>query len=196
MNNVNIDRHIPEISRALRNGKFDEVDNGLLLPAQGLVITSSITTKVNGRDPMTTHNKFTLEGRRYLWRTGLTGTAQYSSWYLAPFTNSVAVADGWTAANFASTAGEFSDYDGATRPQWNGVIHATASSGSNAASPAQITISAGVSNLTIRGWGVLSSGTKSGTTGVLLAALRNDRAGLGEGDTLSAEYSLVFQDAA
>ena len=192
---MKIDKHLPELRRAIRNNKHEFTESGLVVPSMGLFAGFACETTVNGKDPQLTHNLLTLEGRRYLVGAAMTGVAQNTQFYIAPFTGNVTPADGWTAATFTATATEYTAYTSATRVQWSGALHATASSVDNSASPASIELSAGQSGVTLRGFGLLTASAKSATTGVLISAMRHDRPGLGEGDTLAVKLTLVYQNA-
>lgn len=192
---MNIERHLPELRRAIRNNKHEFSDSGVVVPSMGVFAGFSCETRVNGRDPLLTHNLLTLEGRRYLLAAAVTGGPQTTQFYIAPFTGDVTPIDNWTAANFTANATEFTGYTSANRVLWDRLLHATASSSSNAASPADVELAAGQANVTIRGFGLLTASPKSATTGVLISAMRHDRPGLGEGDTLSVRLTLVYQNA-
>lgn len=193
---MNIERHLPELRRAIRNHKYEETDTGIYLPAQDQILGFSCETRVNGRDPQLTHNLLTLEGRRYLLGAAVAGTAQVTQFYIAPFTGDVMPLESWTAANFAAAATEFTSYEGSTRVVWNRAMHATASSADNTANAAVFTLSAGQSNVTLRGFALLTASSKSATTGALLSAMRHDRPALGEGDALSVRLTLTYQNPA
>lgn len=190
------DRHLPELRRAIRNHKYEETDAGIFLPAMDQILGFSCETRVNGRDPQLTHNLLTLQGRRYLLGAAVAGTAQNTTFYIAPFTGDVTPLDSWTAANFTANATEFTGYDGTNRILWDKTMHATASSADNTASAATFTLSAGQTGVTIHGFGLLTAASKSATTGVLISAMRNDRPGLGEGDALSVRLTLTYQNPA
>lgn len=192
---MKIDKHLPELRRAIRNNKHEFTESGILVPSMGIFAGFACETTVNGKDPQLTHNLVTLEGRRYLLAAALTGGAQHTSFYIAPFTGNVTPVDGWTAASFAGTATEYTAYTSATRVLWSRVLHGTDSSAANTAAPADIEINTGETGVTIRGFGLLTSSAKSATTGVLVSAMRHDRSGLGEGDTLSVRLTMVYQNA-
>ena len=192
---MKIDKHLPELRRAIRNNKQEFTESGLVVPSMGLFAGFACETTVNGADPQLTHNLLTLEGRRYLIAAAVTGGTQTTQFYIAPFTGNVTPADGWTAATFTATATEYTDYTSATRVLWNRALHATASSADNAASAASIELDVGQTGVTLRGFGLLTASAKSATTGVLISSMRHDRPGLGEGDTLAVKLTLVYQNA-
>lgn len=189
-------RHLPELRRAISNNRYEETGTGIFVPSMDMIAGFSCETRVNGRDPQLTHNLLTLQGRRYLLGAAVAGTAQNTSFYIAPFTGDVTPNDSWTAANFTATATEFTGYDGANRILWDKAMHPTASSADNTSSAATFTLSTGQTGVTIRGFALLTASSKSATTGILVSAMRNDRPGLGEGDALSVRLTLVYQNPA
>lgn len=170
---------------------------------------------MNAYNPMTVHAVFDisvnggprsyfpnivpLAGRNMILDLLLHSLSKPSNWYLAPFAGNVTPADSWTAANFAANATEFTNYTESSRPELV-VVAADAGAINNYASRGEITVDAGtdVNDLVIRGIGVLTSGTKSGTTGFLLSAARlpSDRPNLVEGDVISLGFSLSLSNGA
>ena len=63
---MKIDKHLPELRRAIRNNKHEFTESGLVVPSMGLFAGFACESTVNGADPQLTHNLLTLEGRRYL----------------------------------------------------------------------------------------------------------------------------------
>jgi hypothetical protein len=88
---------------------------------------------------------------------------QKNTWYLGLKGTNQTPAAGWDAAGIGSDFTEFVAYDEATREEWveAGV---TAKTITNSASPAEFTIN---DSGTVYGAFVVSTNTKSGTTGVL-----------------------------
>lgn len=194
--NMNIQNLMTTIRRAIQDGDYEATDSGLLIRKMGVFAGVSCETHVNGKDRQTTHNLLPLQGLRYLLAAGAMGGAQTSAFYIAPFTNDVTPNDGWTAANFPTTAGEYTNYEGANRLAWTKTLHPTAASVSSAASPADFTLSAGETDVNLRGFAVLTAPSKGATTGTLISAIRHERDNLREGDTLSVRLTLVYQNAA
>lgn len=184
-------RHAGEFGRAMRNGRFEQTETGLLFPEQKVHVSGVFTTWVNGRDEQVDPNIVTTEGLTYMLGVALGGVAQISSWYLAPFSGNVTPGLSYTGANFTANATEFTNYDEATRVLL--VPNAITSSLSNSSSRADFTMASGVSAQTLYGAGLLSVSTKSSTSGKCFAATRfaSARTGLNEGDVVSVQYDLT-----
>lgn len=192
---MNIEKHLPELRRAVRNGHYEPTESGVLFPRVGLYTGFSCETTVNGKDPQLTHNLLTLEGRRYLLRSALSlGQAVLSEMWIAPFTNDVTVQESWTAATFHTSANEYEDYTSATRVKWDKAAHPTASSASNTAVPADFTLATGQADVTIRGFGLLTNSGKRSGQGVLISAQRHNRPGLGEDDVIGVRMTLEYRN--
>ena len=118
----------------------------------------------------------TIEGQKYLAEVGLGGGTPEANWYVALWADPVTPLETWTAATFPALAGEIIDPTGegyaGDRPLWipNAPFEEPTS---NSDSPASYTIITG-SSLTIRGSALLSSPTRGGTSGILLAAITFD----------------------
>jgi len=105
-------------------------DNSLLLPKPGLSlvarpIVKSVWDVEHWRkgellDKTRDHNIVTAEGLNQLLRIMFTGGTQIplANWYIAIFKSDTTPADGTTYATPVYT--EETDYDSATRPQWQG----------------------------------------------------------------------------
>lgn len=154
---------------------------------------------VNGGPRTYFPNIVPLEGRNMILDLLLHTQAKPAGWYLAPFAGNVSPADSWTGTNFTANSTEFVNYDEVSRPE---VIVTAAASGAinNYGARGEITIGnlTGPSDQVIRGIGVTTSATKSGTTGFLLSAARlpSDRTGLVEGDVISLGFSLSLSNGA
>lgn len=94
-------------------GHYYEKINGVLVPGvmaadDGLALSP---------------NKFPTEGLNAFLNTFFGARAKDAAFYVALWTNQIAVGAGWTAANFVATAGELTSetegYTGANRPQWS-----------------------------------------------------------------------------
>lgn len=179
-----------DILRAVANRRYEATDTGLFVPSAGVHVGGFFTVRVNNGPEEVSANTFTTEGVNYLLNTALRGAGQSSAWYVAPFAGNVTPGAALTAATYAATTTEFTQYDEATRVAW---VNSAASAGVVASStPFAFTMSAGVSGQTLYGAGILSVATKGATTGVLIAATRfaSPKTGLSAGDVLSATYSL------
>ncbi|MDN5939335.1 MAG: hypothetical protein L0H83_11830 [Salinisphaera sp.] len=121
------------------------------------------------------------------------GTTPPTAFYLAPFSGNVTPAATLTAATFASTLTEFTDYSESTRQVWTpGAVASQAVD--NSASVATFTVS--VAGGTVWGFGMLTASAKSATTGLCVAATKDaeSRTGLAIGDTLNVNYGFAASD--
>lgn len=188
-------RHFRNLGRLFRNHQWEQDDEGDLLIGHAR-ISGKYETTVNGKDPVVTSNLITTEGANYLIGVGISsGITRYSTFYIAPFSGNVTVADTWTAANFASTTTELTtQYSESTRVEFVESAPASKSS-SNIASPAVLT--AATDNVTVYGVGLISTATKGATTGVLLSAAKYGSPGRllsTTGDTLGVKYTLSLSN--
>jgi len=132
-------------------------------------------------------------GLQYMCGTGLTSTAQITTWYIGLYgagaSNTPAAGDtmalhtGWT---------EVVPYSNATRPACTFVAATLAnpSVATNSASPASFAINA---TQVVGGAFLVSNSTKSGSTGTLFSAADFSSPGdrsLASGDTLNVTYTL------
>lgn len=158
-----------ELSRALRNHKYDKTDAGLYFPAQRLLLGGVFEASVNGGAYEAAPNLVPTEGLNHIVSVALDQGTQKLAFYVSLFSGNVTVQPTWTGANYVANATEFTNYDEANRVLWDkgdvgsGVL-------SNTASPAVFTI--GTGSNTIRGAALLEASAKSATTGVLIAAAR------------------------
>lgn len=176
------------IDRALRNKHYERARDGLRL-RNGLFIGGHAEVRVNDGPALIAPNLVVDQGINYLLGAGILAVTQDGQWHLAPYSGTTSVAGTLTAAAFTGTQTEFTNYAESARPNWTAV--AGTRSLTNSASPAVITINA--DNQTIRGLGVISVGTKSASSGILLAAVpfAAARSGLNTNDTLSLVYTLT-----
>lgn len=137
----------------------------------------------------TIHNLIPTEGLNHILSIVLKAGTQQTNWYVALFEGNYTPVLGDTAANFAANATECTAYDSATRPAWTG---GSVSGGavSNTASKAEFVMSA---DKTVYGAALLSSSTKSGTSGVLLSNVRFSTAKVLEtDDTLDVAVGITL----
>lgn len=116
-------------------------------------------------------NRVVDQGLNYIMNAALRGEGVLTTFYIAPFAANVTPAANLTAATFAATTTEFTNYDEANRVAWVTDAAASALVLVNDAAPSLFTIGAGAQT-TIYGAGLLSAQGKSATTGVLVAAAR------------------------
>ena len=160
------------ILQAINRGDFENTDEGLLFPRQGVLVTGEYFLRQNGGEWETVRNLVTTEGLAHLLNVAFGSTAKPTSYYLALFSGSASPAANWTAATFAAAAGEVvsmtEGYAAATRPLWKPVNTATGSI-DNMAAVASLTI-ATASQLNVTGAAMLTNSTRGGTTGALVSA--------------------------
>lgn len=163
-----------ELAQAVHNENFDLTDEGIYFPKQGILARGEYFDRINGGEWMRTPNLVVNEGIAHILNVALGAKAKPSGYYLALFSGSTAPAANWTAANFASVAGEIvsltEGYTNATRPQWN-PTDTSGNSIENLAAVASVTI-ATTSQLNVTGAALLTNSTRGGTTGTLISATK------------------------
>ncbi len=175
---------------AIRAGEYEQTEEGIYLPTEKVLIGGYFEVSKRGEEAEVSRNLVVDEGLTYVLRAAVGETGGISSWYVGLFTNDVAVTGTWTAATFTATAGEWTNYDEASRPAWSN--SAVASQGTDSfASKASFTSSADAQ--TVRGGAILSASAKSSTAGVLFAASRlsSDKI-LATGEILDVGYGLTL----
>lgn len=176
---------------AIRNGEYEITDEGIYIPASGILAGGVMESWVNDGDQYSKdHNIVPLQGLDYLIGSSILGTTPITSWYLAPFEGNVTPAAGWTAANFVATATEFQDYDEAARQAW-AAVDSGSQSVDNVAAPAAITCNA--DNSDVYGAAITSISGKGAVTGTLLAAVRftNAPKAIDNTDVLNLRYTFA-----
>ena len=184
-----------DLARALRTHGYERVPDGrVYVPGAKVFMGGVFTTDVNGLDRRMSPNRVVAEGLDDLLKVYFKQAAQRTAFYLAPFSGNVEVTDDLTAATFASTQTEFTDYSAAQRPTWT-PGNVTSGEVSNSANVGSITVS--TAGGSVWGWGMLTASAKSATTGVLVAATKDDdaRGPLKIGDKLNVDYGFVATDA-
>lgn len=183
-----------ELLRRYCRHQWDVNDDGEILIGHVKIQGSYSTLAPDGQGEIITPNLITIEGANYLLGVALGAATQYSKFYIAPFSGNVSITDTLTAATFTSTTTEVTAYSEGTRVEF--VESAPANRAvANTANPAVFTSSS--DNLTIWGFGLLSTATKSATTGVLLSAMKYSTARTlpVTGDTLSVKYTLTLNNS-
>ena len=163
-----------ELAQAVHNENFYLTDKGIYFPKQGILARGEYFDRINGGEWMRTPNLVVNEGIAHILNVALGAKAKASGYYLALFSGSTAPAANWTAANFASVAGEIvslsEGYTNATRPQWN-PTDTNGNSIENLATVASVTI-ATTSQLNVTGAALLTNATRGGSTGTLISATK------------------------
>lgn len=151
---------------------------------------------INGGEYIWTPNRVVDQGLNYFLNAGLRAEGAQANWYVAPFAANVTPAASLTAATFASTLTEFTNYAEANRVQWVSDGAASSLVIENNSAPALFTIGNGVQT-TIYGAGLLSSSPKSSTAGVLVAAakLPTGLTGLADGFEVRLKYRITAASA-
>jgi hypothetical protein len=187
-------RHRRELQQAIRNKHYEVSPHGILFPRMKAFIGGVFTTWLNGRDPQTDPNIIPTEGLNHILTTIAKNGTPVSPWYVALFSGNITPGATMTHTGgtaFATVATEFTDYDEATRVEWEEGAVATGSV-DNSAARADFTMSTGVSSQVLRGAALASVSTKGSTAaGTLLACSRfaSDRT-VSETDVLSVQYTL------
>jgi len=132
------------------------------------------------------------QGLNYALNASFGQTSALTSWYIGLFEGNYTPVAGVTAATIAGLATETTAYTSGTRPAWT-TVSATAKSLTNSASRASFTFNA---TKTIYGAFLVSSSTKSGTSGTLFSAARFTTAKtVDTDDELLVTYVLTAADA-
>ena len=157
------------------NEIYDETEEGIYFPKQGIMLSGEYMDRVNGGDVAFTKNLIPKEALIHVLNVALGSKAKPAGSYLALFNGATAPADNWTAANFAATAGEIvsltEGYTNATRPQFIPSDTTDQKYIDNFASVASVTI-ATTSQVNVTGVALLTNNQRGGTTGVLLSATK------------------------
>ena len=189
--------HLVEMARVIRNGQWRQTESGLEIPTMRLKWSGIFRSFCNdGLGETIDHNLITVEGIKHALDVILHGATQYTTWYLAPWTDNVTEQATWTAATFASAAGELTtQYTQSTRVAFVEAAATDLGVTTNAASPA--TFTSAVDNVVIRGLGLLSHSTKGSTSGVLLSAIKyaTARTQVTTGDSIGLTYQVTLSDA-
>lgn len=112
------------------------------------------------------HNIVVNQGLDHLLDATLAGQTQITAWYVALFEANYTILSSTTASNFATNATESTAYSESTRQAWTPNGAASGQSVSNSSSKATFSINA---TKTMYGAALLSSSTKSGTSGKMYA---------------------------
>lgn len=173
------------------NTNFETTKGGVLMPSKLLVggkYQGQIIRKGRVIEEFEDPNLVVNEGLNALLNIMFNGATQITTWYLGVFEGNYTPVAGLTAATVTASSTECTAYASATRPEY---VEATASSQSitNSASRASFVFNA---TKTIYGAFLVSSSTKSGTSGTLFSAARFATAKAVEnGDELLLTYTFT-----
>jgi hypothetical protein len=175
---------------AIKAGEYEQTEEGIYLPTEKAMIGGYFEVSKRGEDVEVSRNLVVNEGLNYVLRAAVGETAGISSWYIALFSGDVAVAAGWTALTFDTSATEWTNYDEATRGTWTN--SAVASQGTDSFSNKASFTSSGDAQV-VRGAALISASAKGATSGVLFAASRlsSDKT-LATGEILDVGYGLTL----
>lgn len=189
---------VRDIRKAVRRNRYEMTPGGVLFPDAKVQCGGIFEHNLNGGPWKADPNLLPTQGRNAMLDIALGGVAKQSNWYMPPFAANVDPTNSLTAANFAATQTEFTNYTEGARALWT---PAAASSGviTNAATLVQITIGAG-SQFDMYGLALISASAKSATTGVLAACTLfkdgdgdpDPRLGLHTGDVLGLRYTITL----
>lgn len=181
-----------DIARAVRNRKYEKTPEGVYFSSPNMELKGYFDIQVNGGPVERFPNLVTEQWRTRALQILFLGTTPVLEYFLAPYSNNTSPLASWDAAGFASGAGEFTNYDQPTRVQWDvSTVEDFAISNSN--NKAIFTVAGGGED-TIWGVGLLTSATKGGTSGFLVAANKSNssRSGLQEGDEIAIGYTIAL----
>lgn len=174
--------------RAILDGNFEETENGVFIPTTRSLVQGVVKYNKRGEPEEVTSNLIVNQGLNYLLEAATSGTSAIGNWYVAVFSGDVTVQASWTAANFATNATEFTNYENANRPAWNA---SEVSGGARDSFAHKAEFKSTVDGATLRGAALISSSAKGGTAGVLMGATRfTSSKGLDEEEILDVGYGL------
>ena len=183
---------VRELRRAIERNKFEFDGGDVVFSGAKLRGGGVFETNLNNQGWELGPNMLPEQSRNLVLDIAYGAVAKVAAWYIAPFADNVAITDDLTAANFADTQTEFTNYTQPARQVWtpaaavDGVV-------TNAAAAASITIGA-TSQLNIYGLAMLSASPKLSENGSIGAAtlLPNPRLGLVTADILGLRYMITL----
>lgn len=151
---------------------YVQTEGGVLVPQHDIRVGGYFEGQIirDGKviDEWQDHNLVVNEGLNALLNIMFAGSTQVATWYLGLFEGNYTPVATVTAATITSASTECIAYDETTRVAYNEAAAASQSI-TNSASKATFTINA---TKTIYGAFLVSTNTKSGTTGTLFSAAR------------------------
>lgn len=188
----------PALLKELRTGRFERAGaSGLYLPKSKVFVRGIWGSAVYREGKITQpwqfdENIVVNQGLNHILATEFNAGTPVTTWYIAPFEGNYTPVATDTAANITANSTESTAYTQANRVEW---IEAAPASQSitNSASVAVFSINA---TKTIYGAFLVSTNTKSGTTGFLFAASRFAAArSVVNLDVINVTYTLTAADA-
>lgn len=168
-------RHAAEFRRYVRNGQFEQDEQGAIHFGRASAIArGGYLHSVNGTDVRFDPNLLPDEGLVYLLSVGLNNGTKLAAWYLSLYAANYTPLAGLTAASYPATASEITSgtegYTESTRPVWTPTTPTTPLI-DNLSNKAAFTI-ATASSLVVNGAALLSDPTKGAVTGKLISATK------------------------
>jgi len=172
----NLNKHIREFQRYIRNFQYEVSPRGIYFAKAKALMGGTYTHWVTGYESemASVHNIIPDEGLNHMLGVALKSASQITSWYLMLHSGSGTPAASLTAANYNSTLTEITSgaegYSEATRVAWAGdAVDTVNTEVTNDATPAAFTIVTATS-LAVNGAGLVSVSTKGSTSGTLISA--------------------------
>lgn len=167
-------------------------ESGILMPESNILAMGQYECQIirDGKviDEWTDKNLVVNEGLNKLLNVMFNGDTAVGTWYCGIFEGNYTPTSSVTAATIASASTESTAYTSATRPEYVEVA-STAQSITNSASRASFVFNA---TKTIYGAFLVSTNTKSGTSGVLFSAARfSSSKAVESGDELLLTYTFT-----
>lgn len=175
---------------------YTKTESGLLVPhskiAVGGVFKGQILRSGEIVDEFEDHNLVVNEGLNHMLNVTFNGATQIPTWYVGVFEGNYTPVATVTAATITAASTESTAYASATRPEYVEAA-SSAQSTTNSANRASFIFNA---TKTIYGAFLVSSATKSGTTGTLFSAARFSTAkNVENGDELLLTYTFSAASA-
>lgn len=194
----NLEKHAREIAGFVRNGDFEQTDEGIIIRSAIRARGRYVHSVNGGQDEREDFNLVPAQGILHFLNVTLGASPKLSNWYLAPFSGAVNPAANWTAANFAANATEIvsasEGYSNVTRPQWTPGAAAAGVIG-NLTNRAVFNIVC-TTTINIAGAGLLSDNVRGGVDGVLISASRyNSVRTVNNGDAFELGYEVELTDS-
>lgn len=180
-----------DIRNEYNAGRFERTEEGLYFPRERLLAQGFFRVRKRGEEWEDSPNLVVTQGLTYILGAAVGAVTPVATWYIAPFVQATTPLASWTASNFNTEATEWTNYDGATRLEWERAATVTAGAVDSFSTKASFVSSANTQ--TVRGAALMSSNEKTGTGGVLMAASRfsSDKA-LDEDEILDIGYGLTL----
>lgn len=176
--------------------EYTKTESGLLVPHSKIAVGGVFYGQIirNGEiiDQFEDHNLVVNEGLNHMLNVTFNGATQIMTWYVGVFEGNYTPVATVTAATITSASTESTAYTSSTRPEYQEAA-SSAQSTTNSANRASFVFNA---TKTIYGAFLVSSSTKSGTTGTLFSAARFATSkSVESGDELLLTYTFTAASA-